>query len=145
VACHEDINTSDLAPCYAAAGAAFQDSEDVLYTSNDLLCLGQGTVTLEGIPIGGYCTLFTTPGCSLVWGLADSFGTSPIHRFRGSQVHSFLRQAAGRCGNDGGLVSVVRTAAEDPNRAPGGWSLSFCLVHDGQEDGCGTNQGFPLP
>ena len=139
VDCHTDIDATDLAPCYASAASQFD--ADTVYTSSDPLCHGQGAVSLDGVPIGGYCTLFSTSGCSLVWGIADSFGTTPRYKFSGADVLGFLSAAQGKCGD--GPAAAVRTADEDPNDASLGWSMSFCLVHDGQEAGCGTNQGFP--
>ncbi len=139
VTCRTDVDAADLSRCYASAFSGFDAG--TTYNSNQALCHGQGTVTLDGVAIGGYCTLFTTPGCSLVWGIADSFGATPNYKFTGTELQDFLSAAQSQCGN--GPAAVVRTTDKDPNDTSLGWSMSFCLVHDGQEAACGTNQGFP--
>jgi len=55
----------------------------------------------------------------------------------------FVSGASQKCGSGSG--AVISTTSKDPNLAAGGWSASFCLVFRGQENACGTNQGFPEP
>ena len=141
VDCHTDVDATDLDQCYQHVFDGFDTG--TTYSSNDEICFGTGDVVLNGVHIGGYCILAGGPGCSLVWGIADSFGISPIYRFTGQQLRNFLDDASGKCGN--GPASAIATTDRDPNGFPLGWSLSFCLVHEGQEAACGTNQGFPNP
>ncbi|KAL2015521.1 hypothetical protein VTK56DRAFT_5338 [Thermocarpiscus australiensis] len=141
VDCHTDVDYTDLAPCYASAFNRFDAG--TVYSSDENLCFGQGSVVLDGVEIGGYCVLFSTPGCSLVWGIADSFGITPIYKFTGAELQDFLSAAQSNCGN--GPAAAIRTTDKDPDDTSLGWSMSFCLVHDGQEAACGTNQGFPNP
>lgn len=143
VDCHTDADYTDLSQCYAHAFDGFDVG--TTYSNNDNICYGTGDVIPEpgDPPIGGYCVLASSPGCSLVWGIANSFGSSPIYRFTGQQLRDFLDDASSKCGN--GPAAAISTTSRDPNDASGGWSMSFCLVHDGQEAACGTNQGFPNP
>jgi hypothetical protein len=63
--------------------------------------------------------------------------------FTGKDLQTFLNLAQSSCGN--GPAAAVSTYSQDPNDAPGGWDMSFCLVYKGDEAACGTNQGFPVP
>lgn len=131
---------TDLSSSYSDGFNDFDKSKT--YSNNDNICYGTGEVDDQGTRIGGYCTLAALADCSVVWGIADS-GDSASDVFSGQQLYDFLHSAQKTCGN--GPAAVISTTSSDPNDDPGGWDYSFCLVHPGQENACGTNQGNAVP
>ena len=138
--CHTDVDYTDLSSCYSDGFNSFDKSKT--YSNNDNICYGTGEVDDQGTRIGGYCTLAALADCSVVWGIADS-GDSASDVFSGQQLYDFLQGAQKTCGN--GPAAIISTTSSDPNDDPGGWDYSFCLVHPGQENARGTNQGNAVP
>jgi hypothetical protein len=138
--CHTDVDYTDLSSCYSDGFNGFDKSKT--YSNKNNTCYGTGEVDGRNTLIGGYCTLAALPDCSVVWGIADRYDDSP-DVFSGPQLFDFLQSAKQKCGN--GPAAVISTTSSDPNHDPGGWDYSFCLVHPGQENACGTDQGFPVP
>ena len=140
--CHTDVDYVALSDCYSI-DLSLIDANTV-YSTEDKICYAQGDVIDSEVQIGNWCQIGYNGLCSLVWGQDLSFGNSArISRFKGQDLLDFVSGASQKCGSGSG--AVISTTSKDPNLAAGGWSASFCLVFRGQENACGTNQGFPEP
>jgi len=133
------VDYTDLSSRYSEGFNGFDKSKT--YSNSDNICHGMGEVDGQGTHIGGYCILAALLDCRVVWDIADS--DDALNVFSKQQLFDFLQSAQQKCRN--GPAAVISTTSSDPNNDPGGWDYSFCLVHLGQENACGTNQGFAVP
>ncbi|KAJ8115315.1 hypothetical protein ONZ43_g4695 [Nemania bipapillata] len=136
----DDVDVTDLTSCYDHGADKFDP--DKQYSTADNICFSQGDVVDDETDVGGYCTIVEMDACSIVLGIADE-GIGPAI-FSGAQLATFLSRSRDACGGDD-LASVVSTTSSDPDDQGGGYFMSFCLVHPGQESACGTNQGIGPP